>query len=220
MAFAGALSIVVAAALSPSLWKPATLGILPRILLAAGPVYLATNYLFYDDTATAAGSATAFVFCLYLLRGWWVPDRGLDTIRLGLHHHAAVMQSMFVNVAAGAYTMLLIGKQRAAFAARTALRFRVLRDIQGSIWLDTAQAREGHSTGLRLIKSGDRINKDSHSEQAGVAGTSISLFITQAQRAKLRECGFPDEQIRNMLPAEAHKILGLDSKVRRAENRP
>jgi hypothetical protein len=210
MASAGALSIVVAAALSRSLWKPATLGIVPRILLAAGPVYLATNYLFYEDAAIAACSAATFVFCLYILRGWWVPDRGLNAIRLGLHHDAAEMQSMFADLTAGAYTMLLIGK-RAALAARNALRFRVLGDVQGSIWLNTVPAREGRN--LRPIKSGDRINKAApDSEQAGVASTSISLIITQAQKAKLRECGFADEQIRNMLPAEAHKILGLDSK--------
>ena len=67
------------------------------------------------------------------------------------------------------------------------------------------------------MKGGDRITKDSDNEQAGAA--SISLFITRAQKAKLRERGFADEQIRNMLPAEAHHILGLDSadasKVRR-----
>jgi hypothetical protein len=37
----------------------------------------------------------------------------------------------------------------------------------------------------------------------------ISLFVTQSQKAKLREMGVNDQQIREMKPAEAHRILGL-----------
>lgn len=37
----------------------------------------------------------------------------------------------------------------------------------------------------------------------------ISLFITQAQKSKLRALGIADQQIRDMKPAEAHRILGL-----------
>ena len=37
----------------------------------------------------------------------------------------------------------------------------------------------------------------------------VSLMITQAQRAKLREMGHDDETISNMTPAEAHKTLGI-----------
>src|SRR5271155_1379024 len=36
----------------------------------------------------------------------------------------------------------------------------------------------------------------------------IPLFITQAQKRALRERGFADEEIRNMTPIEAHKLLG------------
>ena len=39
---------------------------------------------------------------------------------------------------------------------------------------------------------------------------SFSLMITQAQKAQLRELGYTDEQIREMTPAAAHKILGLE----------
>ena len=42
-----------------------------------------------------------------------------------------------------------------------------------------------------------------------VAG--ISLFITQAQKAKLRQLGIADTEIRDMKPQEAHRILGLAS---------
>jgi hypothetical protein len=39
----------------------------------------------------------------------------------------------------------------------------------------------------------------------------ISLFITQAQKAKLRQLGIADAEIRDMKPHEAHRILGLAS---------
>jgi hypothetical protein len=35
-------------------------------------------------------------------------------------------------------------------------------------------------------------------------------MITQAQKAQLRELGYTDEQIREVTPAAAHKILGLE----------
>jgi hypothetical protein len=37
----------------------------------------------------------------------------------------------------------------------------------------------------------------------------VSLMITQQQKADLRERGYSDEQIRDMKPEEAHKVLGL-----------
>lgn len=37
----------------------------------------------------------------------------------------------------------------------------------------------------------------------------VSLMITRRQKADLRERGYTDEQIRNMTPNEAHRILGL-----------
>ncbi len=39
----------------------------------------------------------------------------------------------------------------------------------------------------------------------------ISLLITQTQKFKLRELGIDDEQIRNMKPVDAHRILGIAS---------
>jgi hypothetical protein len=50
----------------------------------------------------------------------------------------------------------------------------------------------------------------SHKEVREAAKTAYaSLLITQAQKAALRERGYTDEQIREMTPAEAHRILGL-----------
>ena len=37
----------------------------------------------------------------------------------------------------------------------------------------------------------------------------VSLMITQQQKADLRGRGYSDEQIRDMKPEEAHKVLGL-----------
>jgi hypothetical protein len=37
----------------------------------------------------------------------------------------------------------------------------------------------------------------------------FSLMITQRQKADLRERGYSDEQIRDMTPNEAHRVLGL-----------
>lgn len=41
--------------------------------------------------------------------------------------------------------------------------------------------------------------------------TGVSFLITQAQKLQLRELGVRDEEIRNMKPDEAHRILGLAS---------
>jgi cytoskeletal protein CcmA (bactofilin family) len=39
--------------------------------------------------------------------------------------------------------------------------------------------------------------------------TELSFFITQAQRAELRERGYSDDDIALMIPAVAHRILGV-----------
>ena len=39
--------------------------------------------------------------------------------------------------------------------------------------------------------------------------TEISFLITEAQRAQLRERGYSDDDIAQMMPAVAHRILGL-----------
>jgi hypothetical protein len=37
----------------------------------------------------------------------------------------------------------------------------------------------------------------------------VSLMITRQQKAELRERGYSDEQIRDMKPGQAHRVLGL-----------
>jgi len=39
--------------------------------------------------------------------------------------------------------------------------------------------------------------------------TGVSLMITRQQKADLRELGYTEEQIRDMTPKDAHKVLGL-----------
>ena len=51
--------------------------------------------------------------------------------------------------------------------------------------------------------------KEASGEAQVVPG--ISLLITQSQKFKLRELGIDDEQIRNMKPVDAHRMLGIAS---------
>jgi hypothetical protein len=49
-----------------------------------------------------------------------------------------------------------------------------------------------------------------HAEPASKAPLAgFSLMITRRQKADLRERGYTDEQIRDMTPHEAHRVLGL-----------
>jgi hypothetical protein len=123
-----ALSLVVAVALSPSRVNPAALGILPRLVLAAMPVYLCVDYLLYQDTAIVACSAAAFVFGLYALRGWWVPERLSDAIRLGFRRREALSPGQSALVSVG--VVFLTGKQRNEAVAGAALRTRVLTVVR------------------------------------------------------------------------------------------
>jgi len=43
------------------------------------------------------------------------------------------------------------------------------------------------------------------------AETSMSFFITKAQKDELRRFGYSEEQIREMKPEDAHRALGLIS---------
>jgi hypothetical protein len=58
------------------------------------------------------------------------------------------------------------------------------------------------------------VPSESNLENATAAPPSskaqVSFFITKAQKAQLREKGYSDDQIAQMKPAEAHRILGLE----------
>ena len=55
----------------------------------------------------------------------------------------------------------------------------------------------------------DQVNGAESGDKNSVTG--VSFLITQAQKVQLRELGVRDEEIRNMKPDEAHRILGLAS---------
>ena len=55
----------------------------------------------------------------------------------------------------------------------------------------------------------DQVNGADVGEPNSVTG--VSFLITQAQKLQLRDLGIRDEEIRNMKPDEAHRILGLAS---------
>jgi hypothetical protein len=53
----------------------------------------------------------------------------------------------------------------------------------------------------------EKLNESNEDRKS--AQTSVSLLITQDQKAQLRERGYTDEQIREMKPDDAHRTLGL-----------
>jgi hypothetical protein len=64
---------------------------------------------------------------------------------------------------------------------------------------------------------GEAAGKSGNVEDAGDVENAdgVSLLITQAQRAALREMGHQEDEIRNMKPDEAHRILGVQRERRR-----
>jgi len=63
---------------------------------------------------------------------------------------------------------------------------------------------------LRIIAP-DRPRADppNHADDPPGQHASVSLIITQAQKEQLRERGYTDEEIREMKPQDAHRVLGL-----------
>jgi hypothetical protein len=55
----------------------------------------------------------------------------------------------------------------------------------------------------------DPIDPVEETSSASDKSAQVSFFITKAQKLRLHEHGYSDEQIAQMKPAEAHKILGL-----------
>ena len=66
----------------------------------------------------------------------------------------------------------------------------------------------GQSFGKKEASKGGNGDKpDENSEVPSVAVARIPFMITQAQRARLRKLGRTDDEIKEMTPAEAHRIL-------------
>jgi hypothetical protein len=90
-----ALSIVVAMAAHQPV-RVEVKSILPRLILAGVPVYLAVAYLVDQGSMMCLVAAGVFVACLSCLRGWWLPqpdsavvERRRPTVR---SHQAEVLR--------------------------------------------------------------------------------------------------------------------------------
>ena len=68
--------------------------------------------------------------------------------------------------------------------------------------------REGSKAGERRERKADEASRDRSSGDERESAR-VSLMITQAQKARLRELGYDDDEIAHMTPAEAHRLLGL-----------
>jgi hypothetical protein len=72
---------------------------------------------------------------------------------------------------------------------------------------ELASAEEAFLNRLRHTEHVQPKSPQTHLDPA----PSVSLMITNRQRAELREHGFSEESIRTMTPAEAHAQLGLNT---------
>ncbi|MBV8779622.1 MAG: hypothetical protein JO258_20720, partial [Alphaproteobacteria bacterium] len=68
-----ALSLVLAAAMTGSGARRSVRVMLPRLVIAGGPAYLAADYVFYQGAVAAACAAAGLGLGLWALRGWWLP---------------------------------------------------------------------------------------------------------------------------------------------------
>ena len=93
----------------------------------------------------------------------------------------------------------------AAFATAFSGRLQLTR-------ADRTVAREmppsaGNGDGTAF--STDATPPDAGQPSPPASHTEVSLMITHQQKADLRDLGYTDEQIRDMKPEEAHRVLGL-----------
>jgi hypothetical protein len=123
-----ALSVVVAAALSRSDRKPLRPAILPRLVVAAGPVYLGANYVVYQGSAAAICTAAAFALVLCGLRGWWLPKGAADAVYHRFRGVPTPVEGQPVPTRSSVF--YLAGWQRGASAERAALRSRIIAVVR------------------------------------------------------------------------------------------
>jgi cytoskeletal protein CcmA (bactofilin family) len=119
-----------------------------------------------------------------------------------------------------------IGSSAILKARITANRLTISGQVEGEIvarerieLLPTARLRCKISTPTLVVAEGAQFDGDCkmpcgptssrQSEEHEAKETAVSFFITQAQKAKLRERGYSDDDIAQMMPAAAQNILGL-----------
>ena len=127
------------------------------------------------------------------------PERQSFAQRLPLPTAWAGLQDEALVAASGIEDAVFVHAKRFVASARSRA---------GAIAMATAaiqlSPREGNPTG-------DTPAPGLGGAELIAAQQPVSLIITQAQRAVLRERGYSDEAIRTMTPAEAHGHLGLTS---------
>jgi hypothetical protein len=121
VALACVLSLVVAAALSRPRRTSGRRLLLPRLVIAAGPLYLGADYVFYQGAAAAACASVAFALCLCALRGWWLPEHLADV----LDGRGAAPSAAAPSALPRAGVFDFAAPARRAALAQTALRSRV-----------------------------------------------------------------------------------------------
>ncbi|MBV8772325.1 MAG: polymer-forming cytoskeletal protein [Deltaproteobacteria bacterium] len=108
----------------------------------------------------------------------------------------------------------------------TANRLKISGQVEGEILarekielLPTARLHCTITTPALVITEGAQFDGDCkmyrgpigspESESHQTKETAVSLLITQAQRTQLVERGYSDDEIAEMVPAVAHRILGI-----------
>jgi cytoskeletal protein CcmA (bactofilin family) len=119
-----------------------------------------------------------------------------------------------------------IAPSAVVMARITANRLKVSGQVDGEIVarerievLATARLRCAITTPTLVVTEGAQFDGDCkmpgepisspQSESHETKETELSFLITQAQRAELRERGYSDDDIALMIPAVAHRILGV-----------
>ncbi len=126
------------------------------------------------------------------------PERQSFAQRLPLPAAWAGLQDEALVAASGIEDAVFVHAKRFVASARSRA---------GAMAMATAAIQALHR---EAMPADDAPNSDSIVAAVDVAAhQSVSLIITRAQRADLRERGYSDEAIRTMTPAEAHRHLGL-----------
>jgi hypothetical protein len=125
MLFCVALACVLAFVAAATLSRPSrTSGrclLLPRLVIAAGPLYLGAEYVFCQGAAVVTCAMAAFALGLYALREWWLPERLADA----LDRRRAAPPAAAPPALPRAGVFDFAGPQRRAALAKTALRSRM-----------------------------------------------------------------------------------------------
>ena len=145
------------------------------------------------------------LFAVYPVPGgnWMVgampPERHSFAQRLPLPAAWAGLQDEALRAVSGIEDAVFVHAKRfvASARSRAGAMSMATAAIQSSL-------REGHPTNdIGVVES-------SNPEANEAANQPVSLVITQAQRAGLRDRGYSDIAIHTMTPAEAHRHLGLE----------